>query len=83
MLLLSGRRVVVGNQVVMLSCSDSEPLSCSGRVEPTQEVFKCGWDLGAAATVFVLRIIWSVRGWRALPAFINGKAAASVHGSLE
>lgn len=56
MLLLSGCLVVVGNQVVMLSCSDSEPLSCSGRLIPTQEVFKSGWDLDSAATVFAVKL---------------------------
>ena len=63
MLLLSGRRVVVGNQVVMVNCEDSEPLSCSSQVEPAQEAFKSGWDLGSVAAVFVLKTIWSVRHW--------------------
>lgn len=82
MLLLSGRLVVVGNQVVMVNCSDSEPLSCSRQVGPTQEVFKSGWDVSSAATVFVLKIIWSVRCWQAEQTFINSKAAASLHSSL-
>lgn len=63
MLLLSGCLVVVGNQVVMLNCSDSEPLSCSGQLVPTQDVFKSGWDLDSAATLFNKKIIWSVRCW--------------------
>lgn len=48
---LSGRVVVVGNQVVMVNSRDSEPLSCSGQVEPAQEALRSGWDSGA--TLFV------------------------------
>lgn len=64
MLLLSGCVVVVGDRAVTSNCSDSEPLSCCGWVAPTQEVFKSGWDVGSAATMFVFKIIWSLRCWQ-------------------
>lgn len=45
MMLLSVCPVVLGNQVVALNHSDSEPLSCSEQLAPTQEVFKSRWEL--------------------------------------
>lgn len=78
MLLLSGGLVVVGNQVVMVNCSDSEPLSCSSQVGPTQEAFKSGWDRCVCPEDNM--VSEALAHVACTYKCINGTAAASVHG---